>query len=103
MENLDAIVRGFFLLAEEAAKSGGFRVSADGKTAILIAGEISNQTRLPFNEVVKKLDEVGKKVTKSNDWLKWLREIQPKDVRTNARFKARDIARAACIVFMKGD
>jgi hypothetical protein len=103
MDKLDTIAQGFFLLAEEAARNGGFRVSMDGKTAILIAGEISNQTRFPISEVMKKLDEAGKKVTKSKDWLKWLREIQPEDVRTNARFKARDIARAACIVFMKGD
>jgi hypothetical protein len=102
MNKLDTVVQQFFVLAEEAARNGGFRVSADGTTVNQIAGEISNQTRLPFGEVSKKLDEVGKKVTKSKDWHKWLREIQPKDVRKNARFRARDIARAACIVSMKG-
>lgn len=103
MDKLDSIVKEFFVLAEEAARDGGFRVSADGTTVNQIAGEISNQTRLPFNEVMKKLDEVGKKVAKSKDWHKWMRDIQPKDVQKNAQFRARDIARAACIISMIGD
>jgi len=64
--------RRFFSLAACAARNGGFWVSASGGTANVVAGVISRETGVSFQDAHNALDDIG-----GEGWYEDMAAMQP--------------------------